>query len=219
MQEDHPNLAKSLAPVADYPRSDLEFGGNKPKVLPKEEKSSKCLVYMLAIMVILGSVLLVFATIFLRPRTPRFDIGSVTVRNLKYENNSSSPSFNFTLVTQVIVENTNFFGDFRFENSNGIVGFGSQVVGQMKIPKGRTQARATERMNVSIDVSSLGLSDTKKLSSSISSGLLGLNNYVMLSGKVNILNIVRRRRNPDLTCFMTLNFTGKAIQDLKCYSN
>ncbi|KAK8510306.1 hypothetical protein V6N13_026542 [Hibiscus sabdariffa] len=215
MQEDHP--AKSLAPVDDYPRSDLESGGNKPKVLRKEEKSSKCLVYMLAIMVIQGSVLLVFASIFLRPRTPCFDIGSVTVRNLKYENNSSSPSFNFTLVTQVIVENTNFFGDFRFENSNGTVGCGSEIVGQMKMPKGRTQARATERMNVSIDVSSLRLSDTKKLSSNISSGLLELNSYVKLSGKVNILNIVRRRRNPELNCFMTLNFTGKAIQGLKCY--
>ncbi|KAE8706361.1 putative Late embryoproteinsis abundant hydroxyproline-rich glycoprotein family [Hibiscus syriacus] len=201
MTEDH--KAKSLAPVEDYPRSD--------------EKSSKCLVYMLAIMVIQGSLLLVFATIFLRPQTPRFDIGSVAVRNFKYGTNSSAPSFNLTLVTQVAVENTNFFGDFRFENSNGSVWCGSEVVGQMKIPKGRAQARAIERMNVPIDVSSLGLSDTNRLSSNISSGLLELNSYVKLSGKMNIMKIMKRRRNPELNCIMTLNLTGKAVQDLKCY--
>ncbi|GMJ04432.1 hypothetical protein like AT1G64065 [Hibiscus trionum] len=217
MQEDHP--VKSLAPVEDYPRSDLVFAGNKPQVLKPEEKSSKCLVYMLAVMVIQGSVLLVFATIFLRPRTPGFEIGSVAVRNLRYdyENNSGAPSFNFTLVTQVSVENTNFLGDFRFEKSNGSVWCGSEVAGQMKIPKGRAEARATERMNVSIDVSSVRLSDTRKLSSNISSGVLELNSYAKLSGKVKIFNIFVRRRNPELNCFITLDFTRKAIQGFKCY--
>ncbi|KAE8675724.1 putative Late embryoproteinsis abundant hydroxyproline-rich glycoprotein family [Hibiscus syriacus] len=153
---------------------------------------------------------------FLRPRTPGLEIGSVMVRNLKYVNNSLAPSFNFTLVTQVTVENTNFFGDFGFENCNGSVWCGSEVVGQMKIPKGRAQARAIEKINVPIDVSSLRLSDTNKLSSNVSSGLLELNSYVKLSGNVNIINIVKRR-NPELNCFMKLNLTGKAIQGLKCY--
>ncbi|TYI89956.1 hypothetical protein E1A91_D03G089400v1 [Gossypium mustelinum] len=201
MQEDP--QAKSLAPIEDHPRSDMEFGGIKPKAFQRDEKSSKCLVYIL-----------VFASYFLRARTPGFEIGSVEVRNLKY-GNSSAPSFNFTLVTQVTVENTNF-GDFRFDNSTGSVWCGSEVVGLMKIPKGRAQARASERMKVSIQVSSVRLSDANNLASNMSYGLLELKSYVKLSGKVNIMNIMKRRRNPEMNCFMKLNLTGNTIQGLKC---
>ncbi|XVF10505.1 hypothetical protein REPUB_Repub07fG0188800 [Reevesia pubescens] len=211
MQEEHQaKAAKPLAPVQDYPRSDMEFGGIKRR----EEKSSKCLVYVLAIMVIQGTVLLIFASIVLRARTPDFEIGSVSVSNLKY-GKSSAPSFNFTLVTEVTVENSNF-GDFRFENTTGSVWFGSVVVGEMKIPMGRAQARATERLNVSVAVSSVRISDTRNLSSYISSGLLELNSHVKLSGKVNIMNIMRKRRHPEMNCFMTLNLTGHSIQGLTC---
>ncbi|MFQ6624129.1 hypothetical protein Gotur_003859 [Gossypium turneri] len=182
MQEDL--QAKSLEPIEDCPRSDMMFGWIEPK---QDKNSSKCLVYILAIMVIQGSILLVLANIFLRARTPDFEIGSVKVRNLKY-GNSSAPSFNFTLVTQVTVENTNF-GEFRFDKSTGTVWCGSEVVGLMKIPKGIAQARATEKMKVSINVSSLWLSDAKNLRKNMSYGLLEFKSYVKLSGRVNILNI------------------------------
>lgn len=209
MQEDA--QAKSVAPIEDYPRSDMVFGWIKPK---KDKKSSKCLVYVLAIMVIQGFILLVLANIFLRARTPDFEIGSVKVRNLKY-GNSSAPSFNFTLVTQVTVENTNF-GEFRFDKSTGTVWCGSEVVGLMKIPKGIAQARATEKMKVSINVTSLWLSDAKNLRRNMSYGLLQFKSYVKLSGRVNILNIVRRRMNPEMNCFMKLNLRGKTLQGLRC---
>lgn len=212
---------KRLVPVGDYPRSDMEFGGIKPKSYNRrseDQKSSKCLVYVLAIIVIQGVVLLVFATIALRARTPGFEIGSVAIKNLKYSNISSAaaaPSFNFTLATVVTVENHNF-GEFMFGNTTGSVLCGSTVIGEMKIPSGKAEARATERMNVSVGVSSLRISDTKNLSSNMSSGLLELNSVVKLSGRVSILNFIRRRRNPQMNCFITLNLTGHTVHDLRC---
>ncbi|MBA0761423.1 hypothetical protein Gotri_024075 [Gossypium trilobum] len=53
----------------------------------------------------------------------------------------------------------------------------------MKIPKGRAQARASERMKISIQVSSVRLSDANNLASNMSYGLLELKSYVKLSGK------------------------------------
>ncbi|OMP06106.1 Late embryogenesis abundant protein, LEA-14 [Corchorus olitorius] len=207
--------ARPLAPVQDYTRSDMEFG--KPKQKREDQKSSKCLVYVLAALVLHGAVFLIFATVVLRPRTPEVEIGSVTVKNLKYGNigNSSAPSFNFTMVTQIKIENSNF-GDFRFENTTGSVSCGSAAVGVMKIPTGRAQARETERLNVTVSVSSLKIPNTTNLSSNISSGLLALNSHVKLSGKLNILNIMKRRRHPEMNCFMTLNLTGHTIQGLTC---
>ncbi|KAE8662043.1 putative Late embryoproteinsis abundant hydroxyproline-rich glycoprotein family [Hibiscus syriacus] len=100
-----------------------------------------------------------FCSIFLRPRTPGFELGPVWVRNLIYRTNLSSPSFNFTLVTTVAFENTNF-GDFRFDNTKGTVWCGLVVVGEFKIPTGRARPRATERLNVSVEVSSLRVPNT-----------------------------------------------------------
>lgn len=223
MEEDPQN--KPLAPVEEYPRSDVnvEFGGRfnsfKPKALRQpEEKSSKFLVYVLAIMVIVGSVFLIFSSIFLRVINPDIEMGSVTVRNLRYSTaatNSSSPSFSFTLITEITVENSNF-GDFRFENTTGSVWFGPVVVGEMRIPTGRAQARETERLNVSVDVSSVRIPDAMNLSTNISSGLLELNSYGRLSGRINVMNIMKRRRHPEMNCFMTLNFTEHTIQHLRC---
>ncbi|KAK8483356.1 hypothetical protein V6N13_096224 [Hibiscus sabdariffa] len=205
-----------LAPVQDYPRSDMELGGFKPKALRPEEKSSKCLVYVLAIMVIQGTVLLIFGTIFLRATTPGFEFGSVRVRNLKYRTNLPSPWFNFTLVMSISIENTNF-GDFRFDNTTGTVWCGPVVVGEFKVPKGRAQARATERLYVSVDVGSLRLPNTTGLSSNISnSGFLELSSHAKLSGKLNIMNIVKRTRQPELNCIMKLNFTGGSVHGLEC---
>ncbi|KAK8658074.1 hypothetical protein V6N13_036286 [Hibiscus sabdariffa] len=205
-----------LAPVQDYPRSDMELGGIKPKALRPEEKSSKCLVYVLAIMVIQGTVLLIFGTIFLRATTPGFEFGSVRVQNLKYRTNSSSPWFNFTLVTSISIENTNF-GDFRFDNTTGTVWCGPVVVGEFKVPTGRAQARTTERLYVSVDVGSLGLPNTTGLSSNISnSGFLELISHAKLSGKLNIMNIVKRTMHPELNCIIKLDFTGGSVHDLQC---
>nr|KJB52206.1 hypothetical protein B456_008G250600 [Gossypium raimondii] len=204
MQQQEDPQAKPLAPVQDYPRSDMEFGGIKPKSLRREEKSSKCLVYVLIITVVLGTILLTFGSILLRPRTPGFKFRSVQVRNLKYVTNSTSPSFNFTLIMQIVVENTNF-GDFRFDNTTGSV-----------IPTGRAQARKTERLNVSFDVSSVRVPNTTRLNGNISSRILELSSHVKLSGKLNIMNIMKRRRHPEMTCFMKLNLTGSSVHDLTC---
>ncbi|KAL4385842.1 hypothetical protein GQ457_15G009100 [Hibiscus cannabinus] len=195
-----------LAPVQDYPRSDMELGGIKPKALRPEEKSSKCLVYVLAIMLIQGTLLLVFGTIFLRATTPGFEFGSVRVQNLKYRSTNSSS--NFTLVTSISIENTNF-GDFRFDNTTGTVWCGPVVVGEFKVPTGRAQARTTERLYVSVDVP-----NTTGLSSNY--GFLELSSHAKLSGKLNIMNIVKRTMHPELNCIIKLDFTGGSVHDLQC---
>ncbi|MBA0593459.1 hypothetical protein Gorai_010402 [Gossypium raimondii] len=197
MQQQEDPQAKPLAPVQDYPRSDMEFGGIKPKSLRREEKSSKCLVYVLIITVVLGTILLTFGSILLRPRTPGFKFRSVQVRNLK------------SLLRTPILETSG-------STTRPGVLCGLVVVGEFKIPTGRAQARKTERLNVSFDVSSVRVPNTTRLNGNISSRILELSSHVKLSGKLNIMNIMKRRRHPEMTCFMKLNLTGSSVHDLTC---
>lgn len=202
-----------LAPAKFNPRSDEEFAVVKPKAT-RQERSSKCLVYVLAGIVILSTSVLVFALVVMRARTPDVKLSLVTVKNLKY-GNSSFPSFNMTLAAELRIKNTNF-GRFKFENTTSSVLYGGIVVGEGKLSKGRVEARESKRMNIMADLRSYRLSDAKNLSSDMNSGMLKLSSHAQLSGRVYLLGIVKKRRTAVMSCTMNLNLTSSSIQDLLC---
>ncbi|KAB1215397.1 hypothetical protein CJ030_MR4G025313 [Morella rubra] len=174
----------------------------------KKERSNKCFVYVFAGIVIMSIVALVFALIVLRPRTPHVNLMSVTAKNLRYNGAASSPSLNSTLVAEMTVHNINF-GRFEFENSTMSVLYGSLDVGDGKIGPGSVRARESQRMNVTVEVRSDRVSD-------IEAGMLKLNCYAELSGRVRLLHIIKKRKTADMNCAMTLNLTSGAFQDLQC---
>lgn len=203
-----------LAPVKLYGKSDEEFGMfTKPKA-SRPQRSSKCLVYFLAGLVILGAVTLVFAFAVLRVETPDVELRSVAVRNLRH-GTSPSPSFNVTLTAEVSVENKNF-GAFDFENGTARVLYENMAVGEKNISGAHVEARKTKMVNFTLDVRSERLSNDKNLSAGISSGMVNLTTYAHLTGKVRVLKIVRRRKTANINCTMTLNLTNASVQDLVC---
>ncbi|KAH7550194.1 hypothetical protein JRO89_XS13G0153100 [Xanthoceras sorbifolium] len=202
-----------LAPARIHPRSDEESARMFVKTNPRnhQEKSSKILVYFLALIVISSAVLLVFASIVLRANTPRLKLRSVSVKNLVHINST----FNGTLVTELTLRNQNF-GSFRFRNGTGEVFYGSVTVGEMKIREGRVRARATEGLKVTVDVRSNQFVEARNLSSDLNSGVLKLSSHVQLHGRVNLLNIIKRKKRPEMSCSMTLVLRSKSIEDLVC---
>lgn len=206
-----------LAPSRTHPRSDDQEMGIvlKPKY-SRQEKSSKCLVHLLSVIVIIGAALLIFSTIFLRPTTPRLRLRSVTARNLRHGGNSSTAFFNVTLGAQMTIKNSNF-GEFNFENSTGSVIYKSGVVGKMKINKGEAKARETKMMNFQVDVRCNGLiSNTSELSRDLSSGVLNMSSHAELSGKIHFMGFINKKRTAQMSCTMSLNLTSQLIQDLHC---
>ena len=207
------NKFHRLAPAGLHGKSDEEFGVfMKPRSKP--QRSSKCLVYFLAALVLLAAVALVFAFAVLRVETPDVELTSVAVKNLTH-GSSSSPSFNVTLTAEVSVENKNF-GAFNFEDGTARVLYKDMAVGEKNFSSHHVEARKTTRMNVTFDVRSDRLSDDKNLTSDISSGSVNLTNYAQVTGKVRVMKIVRRRTTAIMNCTMTLNLSNGSIQDLVC---
>lgn len=205
-----------FAPNKIHQRSDEEIATFKAL---RKERSGKCFVYVFAGIVILCLLTLVFALIVLRFRFPDVNLSSVAVKNLRLSNvgtaSSSNSSFSATLVAEVTIKNTNF-GRFNFENSTMSVLYGGMNVGDIRIGRWSVKARETRKMNVAVEVRSNRLSDTKNLSSDMMSGMLKLNSYASLSGRVNLLNIIKKRKIAEMNCTMTLNLTSGAIEDLQC---
>ncbi|KAG6636689.1 late embryogenesis abundant protein At1g64065-like [Carya illinoinensis] len=208
-----------FTPSKLYPKSDEEIATFKEM---KKERSGKCFFYVFAGIVIQCVFILVFALITLRSRIPDVKVRSITVKNLRYNNGTSSasisPSFNATLVAEVTIKNTNF-GRFKFENTTMSVLYGGMnVVGDTKIGRGSVKARDTQKMiNLTVEVrSNRVLTNSQNFSSEIQSGMLKLSSYAKFSGSVNLLNIVKREEIAQMNCTMILNFTSRKFQDLRC---
>ncbi|KAG6688485.1 hypothetical protein I3842_11G127100 [Carya illinoinensis] len=208
-----------FTPSKLYPKSDEEIATFKEM---KKERSGKCFFYVFAGIVIQCVFILVFALITLRSRIPDVKVRSIAVKNLRYNNGTSSasisPSFNATLVAEVTIKNTNF-GRFKFENTTMSVLYGGMnVVGDTKIGHGSVKARDTQKMiNLTVEVrSNRVLNNSQNFSSEIQSGMLKLSSYAKFSGSVNLLNIVKREEIAQMNCTMILNFTSRKFQDLRC---
>ncbi|KAJ4711992.1 Late embryogenesis abundant protein [Melia azedarach] len=206
-----------LAPTGPHhSRSDEEYAPIKRKPL-SQEKSSKCLVYVLIIIVSISAILLVLSSIFLRANTPDVKLRSVTVKNLSY-GNSTSPFFNATLVAELTIENENF-GYFKFKNESGSVSYGGVTVGDVKIREGRVKARGTKRVNVTVEVRSsngYSLGSKNNLSSDVNSGMLKLRSYVKLHGSVNLFDVLKKTKTPEVNCSIDLVLKIPEIEDLRC---
>ncbi|XP_010545356.1 PREDICTED: late embryogenesis abundant protein At1g64065-like [Tarenaya hassleriana] len=199
----------NLAPTGIYGRSDEQFGWKNHR--KSQEEPSKCLVYILATIVIVVGGCLILAQIIFRITTPKVELLSITVRNLRL-GNSSSPFFNATLVNEIAIKNPNF-GGFEFENSTGSVAYKNiGIVGEMKIVGGRVDARKTARLTgIQVEIAS----NSGNLSSDLGLGLLELRSVAEIKGRVNVMGR-RRWKTGDMSCTMKLNLTGRFIQDLSC---
>ncbi|KAL4599250.1 hypothetical protein ACB092_11G113800 [Castanea dentata] len=180
----------------------------------KNMQNMKCYAYIIAGVVLQTIIILVFALTVMRIKTPSVRLTSVTVQNLKY-NTTGSPTFSMNLIAEIAVKNKNF-GHFRFDDSTTNVTYGDVIVGDGDIIKGRANARKTKRFNVTIDISSNGVTDSAKLSNELKSGNLTLTGLASLRGKVTLMKVMKKRKTAKMNCKMTVQLETTAVHNLDC---
>ena len=180
----------------------------------KNMQNMKCYAYIIAGVVFQTIIILVFALTVMRIKTPSLRLRSVTVQNLEY-NTTGTPLFSMTLNAEIAVKNKNF-GHFRFDNTTTNVTYGDVIVGHGDIIKGRANAKKTKRFNVTIDVSSNGVTDSAKLSNELNSGNLTLTSLASLRGKVTVMKIMKKGKTAKMNCTMTVNLESRVVHNLDC---
>ncbi|GAU29464.1 hypothetical protein TSUD_227290 [Trifolium subterraneum] len=96
-------------------------------------------------------ILLISASI-LQLRNLEIKLTSATLNQTSYKANSSSPSFNATIMAYFSIWNPNFGGIFNYEYSNMKVLYSGVKVGITKIPNDRVNQRETKHVNVTVIV-------------------------------------------------------------------
>ncbi|XAR70244.1 hypothetical protein NMG60_11027032 [Bertholletia excelsa] len=207
---------EAIAPPRNYPRSDQQFQYPIPNINRNRQKSSKCFVHILVCFVIFCIALLIFASVVHRVKSPRLELTSVAVKNLR-QATSPAPSLNATLTAEVRVSNKNF-GPFKFENGSVAVFCEDVTIGISKLRKGVAKARKTEKVTVSVEVKTNGLlGQNQNFSRDLDLGVLRLRSHAKVTGRVHVLKIFDKERSSEVICDFSVNTTSKSVQDLECF--
>ncbi|KAK4601454.1 hypothetical protein RGQ29_010850 [Quercus rubra] len=181
----------------------------------RRKKRIKLTIYIAAFAVFQTIVILVFALTVMRVKTPKVRLGTnITFQNFN-TGTQASPSFDLSFTTQVGIKNTNF-GPYKYDSTIATFMYQGVTIGQVTIPKGKAGLRSTKKVTVIVKVNSNALSSTTGLGSELGAGVLTLNGQAKLSGKVELMFVMKKKKSAEMNCSMTIDLSSKAIQSMIC---
>ncbi|KAM1185514.1 hypothetical protein ACFX2G_015116 [Malus domestica] len=199
-----------LAPANGYTRSDAESLESANEM--KRKKRIKLAIYIGIFIVFQIMVITAISLTIMKVKTPKVRLGNINVQDLNSV--PATPSFNTKFTAQIRVKNTNF-GPYKYDA--GIVTFLYQgaTVGQVSIPKSKAGMLSTKKINVEVSLSSSALSGTN-LGSEMSNGVLTLNSAAKLTGKVELMFIMKKKKSSTMDCTMAFDLSSKTLKSLQC---
>ncbi|KAL1827114.1 hypothetical protein ACET3Z_005526 [Daucus carota] len=178
-----------------------------------------CCAFTSTLIFITGIVLLIlFLTVF-KVKKPTVSFTSLTIAGLEGVNLFNlGNSANLTVVVDVSVKNPNV-ASYKFKNGTTEMYYKKVQVADAHIPSGNAKARKTMHMNVTADFMLSNIASVDGLVSDLMNGSLPLQTSTSLKGKVNIINIVKKKVAVKVNCSLTFLIANQTLQDLKCKSD
>jgi hypothetical protein len=205
--------------ATEHPETDEEaLIGTLESKKQRRKKRIMCIVTFTVLQIIQN---LIFYFIFMRVRTPKVRLGTVTVQNL-VTGSQDSPYFDVNFTAQVSIKNPNF-GSYKFTGTNAIFMYRGVTVGKALIPNGKAGWLSTNKVNVTVNVNSSALisqhnsKEARSLGSDLSAGFLNLSSHAELRGRVAVMFLLKKKRSArQMNCTMAINLSAKAVHYLNC---
>ncbi|KAH6767378.1 Late embryogenesis abundant hydroxyproline-rich glycoprotein family [Perilla frutescens var. hirtella] len=206
---------RPLAPASDRPNSSDDEAGTTATKTHRRRWLRCCTCVGAALLIQAVVVVILIFTVF-KVKDPVIGLNGVTVDRLELINGTTTPrpGTNMSLTADVSVKNPNY-ASFRYQNTTTALFYRGTTIGEARGPGGRSRARRTMRMNITVDVITDRVMGQPELGSDISSGLLTLSSYTEVGGKVKLL-MIKKHVRVRMNCSMTINITSRAIQEQKC---
>jgi len=202
--------ADPLAPSNGYTRSDAESLQSADEL--KRKKRIKLAVYIGIFIVFQIIVITVISLTVMKVKTPKVRLGNINIQDLNSV--PATPSFDAKFTTQIRIKNTNW-GRYKFDASNVTFLYQGATVGQVDIPKSKAGMLSTKKVNVEVSLSSSSLSSSN-LGSELSSGVLTLNSAAKLTGKVELMLIMKKKKSSNMDCTIAFELSSKTLRSLQC---
>lgn len=205
---------RPLAPASERPNSDDDLETQKKEF--RRKRCLRCSACLAALLLILATVIVVLIFTVFRVKEPVIRLNGMTVEKLELDNGMPKPGSNLTLTADVSVKNPNL-ASFRYTNTTSSLSYRGTVVGEARTPPGKTKARRTSRMNITVDiVTDRIVSQPSLIRDIISTGLLTMDSYTRVGGRMKFLKLINRHVVVKMNCTITMNITTRSIQTQKC---
>ncbi|XP_050387376.1 uncharacterized protein LOC126803649 [Argentina anserina] len=181
-----------------------------PKDMTRGRRRIKYCGIGIAVVLLQVVVLSVLCLTMFRFKDPTIKLDSTTVENLNVGLVSTPSTINMTVSQEILVKNQNW-GGFKYDESAVVISYGGATVGQGTISKGSIKLRKSKKFSVVVEVKIEGVG------SDVSSGVLGLKSYTKISGKVNMVGMVKKRRSMEMNCSLNISLAAQKIQDFNCH--
>ncbi|KAL7003516.1 hypothetical protein U1Q18_004670 [Sarracenia purpurea var. burkii] len=196
-----------------YSRGDEETATAQSDEL-RRQKRKKCCLYIVAFAIFQTGVIVLISMTIMKVKTPKFRVGSATLDSFAVQ--QSTPSFALGMNAQLAVKNTNF-GPYKFDETTIYFYYRNIQVGSAVVPKSKAGFRSTKNLNVQAEVTSTNLASVNsELSSDLNSGTLSLTGKSTLSGKVELMFIMKKKKSVDLSCTIDVNVSTRDVQNIYC---
>ncbi|XP_062029582.1 uncharacterized protein LOC133745513 [Rosa rugosa] len=205
------NQAYPLAPTNGYTRSDGESLVSEDEL--KRQKRMKLFMYIGIFIVFQIIVMTVFGLTVMKVKTPKVRLGEINVQSLNSV--PATPSFDTSFTTQIRVKNTNW-GPYKFDASTATFVYQGVAVGQVSIPKSKAGMRSTKKISVSVSLNTDELPSSSTLGSELNSGILTLTSQAKLTGKVELMLIMKKKKSATMDCTIAFDLSTKTVKSLQC---
>ncbi|KAK9902316.1 hypothetical protein M0R45_001737 [Rubus argutus] len=207
-------IKQALASVKGYTRKDEESATLQTEEELKRQKRIKLFTYIGIFVVFQIVVMTVFGLTVMKVKTPKVRLGDSTLTGFNYS--AATPSFDTTFNTQIRVKNTNW-GPYKFDAGNVTFMYQGTPVGTVAVPKSKAGMRSTKKINANLSLNTDSLKNSSTtLGSELSGGVLTLTSEAKLTGKVELMLIMKKKKSASMSCTIQIDVSEKTVKSLQC---
>ncbi|KAB2608704.1 hypothetical protein D8674_011872 [Pyrus ussuriensis x Pyrus communis] len=144
----------------------------------------------------------------MKVKTPKVRLGNINVQALNSVLATSSFDAKFT--TQLRVKNTNW-GPYKFDAGTVTFLYQRVDVRQVFIPKSKAGMLSTKKIDVEVSLNLNALPSRSVLGTKLSRWVLTLSNQTILTGKVELMFIMKKKKSAIIDYTMTFDLSAKTI--------
>lgn len=190
----------------------------KPTAPPKRRHGCRnaCIALVVILLLIVVLIVILAFTVF-KAKHPVTTVNSTKVRSLK-ASVSIAPlglNLNVTLDVDISVKNPNKVG-FKYEDSTCLLNYRGEQVGEVPIPADEIGADQTKQMNLTLTVLANRFLSNSQAYSDFLSGVLPLNTYTKMSGKVTIMGLFKVHVVATTSCDLSVYVSNSTVGNQQC---
>nr|GMD34730.1 Late embryogenesis abundant protein [Ipomoea batatas] len=206
-----------LASGSDRPSSDDEESHSNTKEIHRKRLIRKCCGCAAALLLVAAALIVTLAFTVFKVKNPVITLNGVNIEKLEFVNGTSmpKPGSNMTLRADISVKNLNY-ASMEYGNTSSSLLYHGTVVGEARGPPGTTRARRTARMNITVGIMTDRIVSQPSLSGDMSKGMLTINSYTRVEGKVKFLKVIKKHLVVKMNCSVSLNVSSRQIQHQEC---